>query len=61
MRHSREKQQIVSNNPELLLCENGDIKIKEDLVERYEIIDMHCHIFSGLSQLFPAFLQKKNQ
>ena len=59
MRHSREKQQIVSNNPELLLCENGDIKIKEDLVERYEIIDMHCHIFSGLSQLFPAFLQKE--
>ncbi len=59
MRHDREKQQIISDNPELLLCENGDFKIKADLVERYEIIDMHCHIFSGLSQLFPTFLQKE--
>lgn len=57
MNHNIEKQQIESENPELVLCENGDFKIKEDLVERYEIIDMHCHIFSGLSQLFPSFLQ----
>lgn len=28
------KQQIMSDNPELVLCENGDFKIKEDLVER---------------------------
>lgn len=47
------------DNPELVLCENGDFKIKADLVEQYEIIDMHCHIFNGLSQLFPAFLQKE--
>lgn len=59
MRHSREKQQIVSNNPELLLCENGDFKIKPEYVEKYEIIDMHCHLFNGLSQLFPVFLQKE--
>lgn len=59
MHHNRKKQQIVSDNPELVLCENGDFKIKSDLVEQYEIIDMHCHIFSGLSQLFPAFLQKE--
>lgn len=59
MRHNREKQQIASVNPELLLCENGDFKIKADLVEKYEIIDMHCHIYKGLSQLFPAFLQKE--
>lgn len=57
MRHNRLKQQIMSNNPELVLCENGDFKIKADLVEKYEIIDMHCHTFSGLSQLFPPFLQ----
>lgn len=59
MYHNGKKQQIVSDNPELLLCENGDFKIKADLVEQYEIIDMHCHIFRGLSQLFPSFLQKQ--
>ena len=59
MRHDREKQQIVSFNPELILCENGDFKIKADLVEKYEIIDMHCHLYNGLSQLFPSFLQKE--
>lgn len=59
MHHNRQKQQIVLDNPELVLCENGDFKIKADLVEQYEIIDVHCHIFNGLSQLFPAFLQKE--
>lgn len=59
MQHNREKQQIMSDNPELMLCENGDFRIKTELVEKYEIIDMHCHIFSGLSQLFPAFLQRE--
>ncbi len=49
MHHNRKKQQIVSNNPELVLCENGDFKIKADLVERYEIIDMHCHVLSNQS------------
>lgn len=39
MSHNRGKQQIVSENPELVLCENGDFKIKADLVEQYEIID----------------------
>lgn len=58
MYHNGKKQQIVSDNPELLLCENGDFKIKADLVEQYEIIDMHCHIFRGLSQLFPSFFAK---
>lgn len=28
MHHNREKQQIMSDNPELVLCENGDFKIK---------------------------------
>ncbi|MBP3604176.1 MAG: amidohydrolase family protein [Lachnospiraceae bacterium] len=59
MRYGSEKQKILINNPELLLCDNGDFKIKSELVEKYEIIDMHCHLFKGLSQLFPAFLQKE--
>lgn len=59
MRNKREKQQIVSNNPELLLCENGDFKIDKSLVEKYEIIDMHCHLYNGLSQLFPTILQQE--
>ena len=59
MHYNRKKQQIVLDNPELVLCENGDFKIKADLVEQYEIIDMHCHIFNGLSQLFPPILQKE--
>ena len=40
MHHNRQKQQIVLDNPELVLCENGDFKIKADLVEQYEIIDI---------------------
>ena len=59
MHYNRKKQQIVLDNPKLVLCENGDFKIKADLVEQYEIIDMHCHIFNGLSQLFPPILQKE--
>lgn len=59
MYQNRKKQQIVLDNPELVLCEKGDFKIKVDLVEQYEIMNMHCHIFSGLSQFFPAFLQKE--
>ncbi len=45
MKQSRkkEKRQIALQNPELELCENGDFKIKADLVNKYEIIDMHCH------------------
>ena len=57
--HEREKRQIALLNPELELCENGDFKIKAELVKKYEIIDMHCHLFRGLSQLFPAFLQQE--
>ncbi len=61
MKQSRkkEKRQIALQNPELELCENGDFKIKADLVNKYEIIDMHCHLFRGLSQLFPRFLQRE--
>ena len=59
MRNKSEKQQIVSNNPELLLCENGDFKIDKSLVAKYEIIDMHCHLYNGLSQLFPTILQQE--
>lgn len=33
MHHNRKKQQIVLDNQELVLCENGDFKIKADLVE----------------------------
>lgn len=59
MRHKITKQEIESTTPELLLCNNGDFKIKPDLVSKYEIIDMHCHLYNGLAQLFPAFLQKE--
>lgn len=59
MRNKREKQHIISNNPELLLCENGDFKIDKRIVEKYEIIDMHCHLYNGLSQLFPTILQQE--
>lgn len=59
MRFYKEKQQILQENPELELCENGDFRIKRDLVKDYDIIDSHCHIFRGLSQLFPTFMQKE--
>ena len=57
MKYCREKIKILEENPELQLCDNGDFKINVDLVDNYEIIDMHCHLFAGLSQLFPSFLQ----
>ncbi len=57
--HKREKRQIALQNPGLELCENGDFKMKVDLVKNYEIIDIHCHLFRGLSQLFPRFLQRE--
>lgn len=44
MRNIKEKQQIVKDNPELQLCGNGDFKIKAELVEKYEIIDMHDRV-----------------
>ena len=59
MRNRKEKELIAKNNPELMLCENGDFKIRAELAEKYEIIDMHCHMFKGLSQLFPSFLQRE--
>lgn len=58
MRHKKEKYTICSENEELELTPNGDFVIKKDLVENYEIIDFHCHIYEGLCQLFPPFLQK---
>ena len=48
------KQQIVQENPELVLSENGDFIIDKSLVDKYEIIDVHCHLFKGLAHLFPA-------
>ncbi len=59
MRNISQKQKIVSSYPELELCDNGDFKIKSNLVEKYEIIDVHCHLFNGLSELFPSLLQKE--
>lgn len=61
MQNYTEKQQIIESNPELELCENGDFRIKPGLIEDYEIIDSHCHIFKSVSQLFPAFLQRENE
>lgn len=53
------KERICVDNPELILCENGDFSIKKELIENYEIIDMHCHLYKGLSQLFPPVLRKE--
>lgn len=39
---------------------SGDFLIDKGLVDKYEIIDVHCHLFKGLAQLFPALLQKEN-
>lgn len=59
MRNKKKKYAILTENEELDLTLNGDFIIKKDLVKNYEIIDFHCHIYEGLFQLFPSFLQKK--
>lgn len=59
MKYKKKKYSITLENKELNLSSNGDFIIKKELVEKYEIIDFHCHCFEGLYQLFPAFLQKK--
>ena len=58
MKKTHVKQQIVQENPELVLGESGDFLIDKGLVDKYEIIDVHCHLFKGLAQLFPALLQR---
>ena len=55
MKYYKEKCQITEDNPELQLCENGDFIINSGLVKNYEIIDMHCHLFASLSQLFSSY------
>ncbi|MDD3412928.1 MAG: amidohydrolase family protein [Lachnospiraceae bacterium] len=59
MRCKKKKYTILSENDELDLTSSGDFIIKKDLVKNYEIIDFHCHLYEGLFQLFPPFLQKK--
>ena len=59
MRLQKEKQQIMMDNPELALCENGDFKIRPEYIEGYEIIDSHCHIFRSVYHLFPSILQRE--
>lgn len=59
MRGKKKKIAILAKNKELELHTNGDFIIKKDLVKEYDIIDFHCHIYEGLSHLFPPLLQKK--
>ncbi|MDB2134756.1 amidohydrolase family protein [Enterocloster clostridioformis] len=59
MKNKKQKYAILTENKELGLAPNGDFVIKKDLVDKYEIIDFHCHSYEGLYQLFPPFLQKK--
>jgi len=59
MKHKRIKQIILSQNSELRLNENGDFSIEKNIIDKYEIIDFHCHIYKSLSQLFPPLLQKE--
>lgn len=61
VKNRKSKQTILSNNPELELCSNGDFRIKFDFIKQYEIIDFHCHLYEGLSELFPSFLQKEKE
>lgn len=50
---------VLMDNPELELNENGDFRINKQFIADYEIIDFHCHIYNGLSQLFPPLLQRE--
>lgn len=59
MKHDKKKNLILSKNRELELTSTGDFIIKKNLVEKYEIIDFHCHTFEGLCQLFPFLLRKE--
>ena len=55
MHHSRKKQQIASDNPELVLCDNGDFKIKADLVEQsLDLLYSHfsCYCCHNLCDCF---------
>lgn len=52
------KADILKDFPEIELTQSGDFKINDELVNDYEIIDFHCHLFHGLKELFPKFLRK---
>lgn len=56
MQADRKKKSIIlSENEELELASNGDFIMKKEYVEKYEIIDFHCHTYEGLYRLFPYF------
>lgn len=56
----KSKKDILKDFPELELTEHGDFKIKNKLVEDYEIIDIHCHLFSSIKSFIPKILRKED-
>lgn len=55
------KEDILIDCPELELTEFGDFVIRKDCIKDYQIIDFHCHLFSGMKELFPEILSKEIQ
>lgn len=47
----RAKKEILKRHPELELTAYGDFIIKKELVEAYEIVDSHAHIYLGTRML----------
>lgn len=54
------KIDILKDFPELELTEFGDFKIKDEFVKDYEIIDIHCHLFSSVKSFIPRILRKED-
>jgi len=57
----KSKTELLNDFPELELTEFGDFAIKSKLIEPYEIIDFHCHLYKGAKSFVPKPVRKDHE
>lgn len=55
------KSDILNDFPELYLSDFGDFIVKKECIEPYEIIDFHCHLYSGAKSFVPKLMRKEHE
>lgn len=53
-----DKQMIADQFKELELTCYGDFKVKSELIDKYEIIDFHCHLFDAVKSFVPKVFRR---
>lgn len=57
----KNKKELLNNFPELKLTSKGDLKVKDELIKKYKIIDFHTHIFESICGYIPAFIRTPHE